>query len=93
MRRPRFLLAALSVVALSACVVVPYPRQGGYYSGPVAGGSGGVVGAPAPYVEVVPSIPFPGALWIGGYWGWGGGQRQWVPGRWEQPRRGHGGHP
>ena len=92
MRRPRFLIAALSVVALSACVVVPYPRHGGYHSGPAAGRSGAMVGAPAPYVEVVPSIPFPGALWIGRYSGWDGGQRQRVPGRWEQPRHGHSGH-
>ncbi len=91
MRQLRALFVLLPVVLLSACVVVPYPRQGGYY-GPVAGGSGAMVNAPTPYVEVVPAIPFPGALWIGGYWGWGGGKRQWVPGRWEQPRHGHSGH-
>jgi hypothetical protein len=91
MRQLRTLIVSLSVVLLSACVVVPYPRQGGYY-GSVASGSGAMANAPAPYVEVVPAIPFPGALWIGGYWGWGGGQRQWVPGRWEQPHHGHSGH-
>jgi len=81
------LIVSLSVAALSACVVAPYPRQGGYYSGSGPGGSGITVAVPAPYVEVIPPLPFAGAIWIGGYWGSGGGQRQWVPGRWEGPHR------
>ena len=44
---------------------------------------------PPPYVEVVPVIPFAGAIWVGGYWGWAGGRHQWVPGRWDRPRAGY----
>ena len=78
----------------------PYPGAyaGAYATGPAGGYSGaapfesGVVvdiPPPAPYAEVVPAIPFAGALWIGGYWGWHGGRHQWSPGRWEQPRPGY----
>ena len=45
---------------------------------------------PVPYVEVVPVIPFAGAIWLGGYWGWNGGRHQWFPGRWEHARPGYG---
>ena len=51
------------------------------------------VAPPAPYVEVVPVIPYAGAIWIGGYWGWNGGRHQWVPGRWDRPRPGYSYHP
>jgi hypothetical protein len=47
------------------------------------------IAPPSPYVEVVPAIPYPGAYWIGGYWGWNGGRHQWVPGRWDRPRPGY----
>ena len=88
MLKLKLVTVALSALALSACVVAPYPRQA-YYSD--AGGPVVVtdVAPPAPYVEVVPAIPFPGALWIGGYWGWSGGRHNWVPGRWERPRPGY----
>ena len=79
--------AALSALALSACVVAPYPRQGGYY--PDAGGLVVDVAPPAPYVEVVPVLPYSGGVWIGGYWGWSGGRHNWVPGRWDRPRPGY----
>jgi len=81
----------LSATMLSGCVVVPYPRQAAYYDGPGPSQSNIVVDVapPAPYAEVVPAIPYFGALWLGGYWGWNGGRHQWVPGRWEQPRPGY----
>jgi hypothetical protein len=82
------LVAAVSASALSACVVAPYPRQAGYY--PPAGASVVVdVAPPAPYAEAVPVVPFAGAVWIGGYWGWSGSRHSWVPGRWEHPRAGY----
>ena len=88
MPKLKLVLVALSALALSACVVAPYPRYAvadqGYYEGPAVD-----VAPPAPYVEVVPLIPFPGAIWIGGYWGWNGGRHQWVPGRWDRPRVGY----
>jgi hypothetical protein len=92
-------IAALSTAALSACVIAPYPGRavygqpsapGGYYEEP-----GVVVDAapPAPYVEVHPAIPFAGAIWIGGYWGWHSNRHHWVPGRWDRPRAGYNWNP
>ena len=81
-------LSLLAAGLLSACVVAPYGHRGGVYAAPapvvVAPGP-----PPAPMVEVVPALPYPGAIWIGGYWGWGGGRHAWVPGRWERPRHGY----
>ena len=47
--------------------------------------------APPPpvQVEVVPVQPFPGAVFINGYWGWNGGRRQWVPGHYTRPQAGY----
>jgi hypothetical protein len=45
-----------------------------------------VVGAepPAPIVEYVPVSPYPGYVWIGGYWGWRGGW-YWNAGHYALP--------
>jgi len=96
MLHPRLLIAApLCALLLSACVVSPYPQRV-VYSQPVPAGQYTTeesvvvdVPPPAPYVEVVPAVPFSGAVWIGGYWGWQGGRHHWVPGRWEHPRPGY----
>jgi hypothetical protein len=69
MRHPRLLIVPLAALVLSACIMVPSSRQGAYYE-PM--GAESAVPPPAPYVEVVPVMPFVGALWIGGYWGWSG---------------------
>ena len=84
-------LVSFCAAMLSGCVVVPYPHQAAYYGGAGQPSSSVVVDVPppAPYAEVVPAIPFVGALWLGGYWGWQGGRHQGVPGRWEQPRPGY----
>ena len=100
MTRARLLFVApLAAAALSACVVAPYPARRVVYSQPVPAGQQPVpyeddsvvvdVAPPAPIVEVQPAIPYPGAIWIGGYWGWGGGRHQWVPGRWDHGRPGY----
>ena len=93
MRQLKLIVTALSASALSACVIAPYPRQIGYY--PVPGGGMIVtdVAPPAPYPEVVPVVPFPGAVWIGGYWGWSGNRYSWVPGRWDHGRQGYAWNP
>ena len=44
---------------------------------------------PAPYYEVQPALPYPGAIWINGYWNWSGNRHHWVPGRYERPRPGY----
>ena len=91
MTRFKLAAAALAALSLSACVVAPYPAHRVVYAEPVPDESTVVVDVapPAPYVEVVPAIPFAGAIWIGGYWGWYGGRHQWVPGRWDHPRPGY----
>lgn len=107
-RLPLLIVPLAAASLLSACVVAPYPaRRVVYaqpaptYAQPVPAYSQPVeddevvvdVAPPAPYVEVVPAIPFAGAIWIGGYWGWSGGRHHWVPGRWEGPRSGYGWRP
>jgi len=91
MTRFKLAAAALAALSLSACVVAPYPAHRVVYAEPVPAESTVVVDVapPAPYVEVVPAVPFAGAIWIGGYWGWYGGRHQWVPGRWDHPRPGY----
>lgn len=29
-------------------------------------------------------VPFPGAVWVPGYWGWNGWSWVWVPGYWTE---------
>ncbi len=91
MKRFRLALSAAALLSLSACVVAPYyPYQSAGYGDP--GGQPIAVAdvpPPAPYGEVVPVIPFAGAIWLGGYWGWGGGRHHWVAGRWDRPRPGY----
>jgi hypothetical protein len=99
MPKARLLIVSLSALLLSACVVAPYPyaQRRVVYAEPVPAGGPAYdessvvvdVAPPAPYVEVVPALPYAGAIWIGGYWGWSGGRHQWVPGRWEHGRPGY----
>jgi hypothetical protein len=44
---------------------------------------------PAPRVEIVPPLPFVGAVWVNGYWGWRDGRHYWVGGHYVHPRAGH----
>lgn len=77
--------AALAVsILMSGCVVAPA-------SVPYAVAADGVyapVAPPAPQMEVIPPIPFVGAVWIGGYWGWSGGRHVWVQGHYSRPNPG-----
>ena len=69
----------------SGCAVVPAPM-------PVAVAQGDVYAPMAPppvQYEVVPALPFAGAVWVGGYWNWSGGRHVWVPGRYVRPRSGY----
>lgn len=82
--------AAVSLIVLlglSACVAPPPSRRAAYPIEEVVVEAN--VPPPAPYAEVIPAAPYPGAVWVGGYWGWSGGRHVWVPGRWAQPRPGY----
>ncbi|MBC7483022.1 MAG: hypothetical protein H7337_14245 [Rhizobacter sp.] len=99
MPSPRLLIVPLAAVTLAACVVAPSSRRV-VYAEPVPAGAAyaqpGIVvdiAPPSSYVEVVPAIPYAGALWIGGYWGWASNRHQWYPGRWDRPRPGYSYHP
>ncbi len=46
-------------------------------------------GPPPPQEEVIGVAPYPGAVRIGGYWGWEGGRHVWHDGRWERGRAGY----
>ena len=69
-----FLLISLfAAIALTGCLAYvpgPPPLDGVYAPGP----------PPEPVVEVVPAIPYPGAVWLGGYWGYGGHRLGLEPG-------------
>lgn len=82
----RFLkIAAILGASLAAggCVVAP-ARPGIYVSG------GWVATAPpAPRVEYYGASPYPGYVWIGGYWRWGPRGYIWAPGHWAAPRPGY----
>ena len=77
--RIALLAAAMSSLTLAGCVVAPAPNGYAYYD-PV------MVAPPPPRVEIVGVAPYPGHIWITGYWGWNGRAHHWVPGRWEAPR-------
>lgn len=85
MSRLALVAATAAAALLAGCVVVPAHRAA-YAAEPVI-----VVDAPppAPYAEVVPVAPYPGAVWIHGYWGWSAGRHTWVPGYYERPRAGY----
>lgn len=85
----RSLVIALPLATLMAgCVVAPAP-----YPPPEPMPGEAVIvspsAPPAPIVEVVPAMPYAGAIWIGGYWGWNQGRHVWVPGRYVAPRAGY----
>jgi hypothetical protein len=77
---------------LSSCVVrfdplVPPPHEVVVQAGPPAAEVVVNEAPPEPVVETVTVAPYPGYVWVGGYWGWRGGAYVWVPGRWHQPPR------
>jgi hypothetical protein len=81
MKKNRLQIAALSMASLllSACVVTPDP----YYAQTVQ------VEPPPLRHEYPGYAPMADAIWLSGYWGWGGTRYEWVPGRWEAPRHGY----
>jgi hypothetical protein len=81
---------AAALLVLGGCVVYPndaYYGSPGYYAG---GPTVVAPMAPPPLIaESYGVAPYPGAIWIGGYWGWSGGRHVWTPGRWEAGRPGY----
>jgi hypothetical protein len=78
-------LVAGALAVLGGCAV--YPAPGPYY-----GGNPAVIapyGPPPVVAETYGVAPYPGAIWISGYYSWSGGRHVWTPGRWEQPRAGY----
>jgi hypothetical protein len=74
--------AFAGALALSGCVVVPADSY--YGPGPA------VIAAPPPQrAEVIGVAPYPGYVWIDGYWNWTGHRHEWVGGHWDAPRPGY----
>lgn len=69
-------------LAAGGCVVAP-ARPAYYRGGWVA------TAPPPPRVEYYGTAPYPGYVWIGGYWSWGPRGYVWAPGHWAAPRRGY----
>ncbi len=42
---------------------------------------------PPPIVEVAPTCPAPGYVWVGGRWGWCDNHWAWTRGHWGSPAR------
>lgn len=91
----RLLLIPCLALLLGGCVVAPYPHRPIHsqpvplYDDPYGGGVVVDVAPPPPRVELIPALPFAGAVWLGGHWAWHGGRHRWVHGHWDHPRRGH----
>jgi hypothetical protein len=85
----RLILAACASALLTACVVAPVPAGGPYGYAVAPAGVYAPVAPPTPYYEVQPAIPYPGAVWVGGYWNWSGNRHVWQPGHYERPRPGY----
>jgi hypothetical protein len=78
MKKTWLFIAATPLLSpfLFGCVarIAAPPPHGIYAPGP----------PPDPIVEVRPAIPFPDAVWIGGWWIFSDGRWVWTPGRWER---------
>ena len=83
------LAGALGAILLTGCVVAPAPMVSDPYGYPATTGVYAPMAPPAPYYEVQPALPYPGAIWINGYWNWTSNRHHWVPGRYERPRPGY----
>jgi hypothetical protein len=85
-RLAALMLPAVAALGLGGCVVAPVPSQYGY-----GAPAYGVVNVqpPAPQYEAVGVAPYPGAVWITGYWGWANGRYAWNRGYWHAPRPGY----
>lgn len=70
-------------VLVTGCAVVPAPVtvSADTVYAPVA--------PPVTQLEVVPAVPYVGAVWIRGYWNWSGGRHIWVPGHYVRPNPGY----
>jgi hypothetical protein len=91
--------AVLAGATLSACIIAPARPQ----PQPVVYNTYPVYAQPAPaqevvyvnvapppvQVEVIPLLPFVGAVWVHGFWGWNSGRHQWRPGHYVRPVVGH----
>jgi hypothetical protein len=92
-------LVAVFAVGLSGCIVTPVQPRVVYRDAPAANQSTApqqypqevVVEAPppAPQYEVIPVLPFLGAVWIAGHWGWYAGRHTWIGGYYARPVPGH----
>ena len=88
--RRALLLAVFPLMLFSGCDTAPPPRERvverEYIYDQNTGGEREVVvvqdDAPAPYVEVVPIAPYPGAFWVRGYWVRGHRHWMWMHGYW-----------
>ena len=61
-------ITLLTALALGGCVVAE--PQGPYYASEVV-----TLAPPPPREEIIGVAPAVGYVWIGGYWGWTGGQK------------------
>ncbi len=78
-------LAILGVITLSGCYDPNYMQY--HYPPPPPQGAIIPEAPPAPLVEVIPVIPYSGAIWVDGYWNWADQRYLWIAGRYMRPPR------
>lgn len=94
MRFAHVILVSLAASAASACLVTPVRTRTVVVQDTDGDGDGDdvvVVDSAPPVVqnELVGTAPYPGAIWINGYWGWQANRHYWVAGHWDRPRVGY----
>ena len=90
-------MAALALGGLTGCVVREEPAPVAVAPAtppapaaePADGDTIATDAPPADAVEVQPPAPGPDFVWVGGYWGWGGGRYYWHRGYWNRPPYGY----
>ena len=70
-------LGFLALLAFSVSVTSPASAQVGF--------SIRIGAPPPPRPEVVVTAPFPGAIWVPGYYAVEFGHYRWIPGTWQRP--------
>ena len=80
---------AIRRFGVGAAIVAVLGAAGCVYAPPVYDGELVIQEPPPLRAEIVGVAPFPGAIWITGYWGWTNTRHHWVPGHWVEPRPRH----
>lgn len=89
--KSRFVFASIpTAVMLCGCAYPVYVQNPNVVQAPLSYGviADAPVAPPTPIYEVIPPVPFMGAVWITGFWFWEGGRHVWRAGHYERGQPG-----